>query len=86
MIRAVYRDGKLEPLEAVPEGWHDGDRLVVQQEETIPTAEGLERWAAEVEEAAARIPEQDHDRVSSAIAEHRAEAKRWMHREMGLPE
>jgi predicted DNA-binding antitoxin AbrB/MazE fold protein len=86
MIRAIFRNGVIEPVESVPVDWHEGDRLIIEQEESNPTAEELDRWSAEVEEAAAKTPAEDHDRAMAAIAQHRAEAKRWMRREMGLPE
>jgi hypothetical protein len=86
MIRAVYRDGKIQPLDEVPKGWREGDRLVVEHEEATPSAEEIDKWTAEVEAAAAQISEEDHQRAMAAIAEHRAQAKEWMRREMGLAE
>jgi hypothetical protein len=86
MIRAVYRDGKIEPLDSVPKGWREGDKLLVEQEETAPTEQEIENWAAEVEATAAKISDEDHGKFMAAIAEHRADAKKWMRREMGLPE
>jgi hypothetical protein len=85
MIRAVYRDGAIQPLDQVPPEWHEGDKLVVEQVETTPSAEEIEEWAAGVEAAAAKISDEDHDKVMAAISEHRAEAKRQMRQEMGLP-
>ena len=29
MIRAVFRDGVIQPVDAVPTDWHDGDELCV---------------------------------------------------------
>jgi hypothetical protein len=86
MIRAVYRDGAIQPLDTVPAEWHEGDKLVVEQVETMPTVEEIDKWAADVEAAAAKIADEDHDRAMAAIAQHRAEAKKWARREMGLPE
>jgi hypothetical protein len=86
MIRAVYRDGAIQPLDTVPAEWHEGDKLIVEQVETTPTAAEIDEWAADVEDAAARIPDEDHDRAMAAIAQHRAEAKEQARREMGLPE
>jgi hypothetical protein len=86
MIRAVYRDGKIQPVDVVPEEWHEGAKLVVEQEEVTPTEEELEQWAVEVETAAAKISEADHQQAMAAIAQHRTEAKQWMRREMGLAE
>jgi len=86
MIRAVYRDGKIEPLDELPAGWHEGEKLLVEQQESTLNAGELDRLVSEVEEAAAKIPDDDHDKFMAAIAEHRAEAKTWMRREMGLAE
>ena len=87
MIRAIYRDGRIQPLDAIPADWQEGDELVV---DALPSAnnseESFEEWVADLNEAAAQISDEDHDRAMAAIAEHRAEAKRWMRREMGLPE
>ena len=86
MIRAIYRDGAIQPLDELPADWHEGDKLVVEQVETTPTPEEIDEWVAEVEAAAAQISDEDHDKAMAAIAEHRAEAKRRARREMGLPE
>jgi hypothetical protein len=86
MIRAVYRDGKIEPVDNVPIDWREGDRLLVEHQETIPSRQELEEWVAAVQEATAKIPPEDHEKFMAAIAQHRAEAKRQMRREWGLPE
>ena len=86
MIRAIYRNGQIQPIDMLPANWHEGDRLVVRQDEASPTEKDLDQWAADVEAAAANISDEDHEKFMAAIAEHRAEAKRWMRREMGLPE
>ncbi len=87
MIRAVYRDGKIEPVEQVPADWREGDELVI---DALPSTnmpdETFDEWVAEVNAAAAKISDDDHDRVEAAIGQHRAEAKEWMRREMGLSE
>lgn len=33
MIRAVYRDGTIQPLEGIPRDWQDGDELAVEHAE-----------------------------------------------------
>jgi hypothetical protein len=84
MMRAVYRDGKIEPVDAIPSDWREGDELVIN---ALPSAtESLEDWVAELNAASADITDEDHERFMAAIAEHRADAKKWMRRSMGLPE
>jgi hypothetical protein len=31
MIRAIYRDGAIQPLDELPSTWHDGQELVVAE-------------------------------------------------------
>jgi hypothetical protein len=73
-------------MDKVPTAWHDGDEVAVERVEVTPTAEELDAWIAELNAAASQISDEDHDRAMAAITQHRAEAKRWMRREMGLPE
>lgn len=87
MIRALYRDGKIEPVDAIPSDWREGDELAVEMFQPASGAnESFEDWVAELNAACAEISEEDHQRAMAAIAEHRADAKRWMRRDMGLPE
>ena len=86
MIRAVYHNGSIQPLDTIPGEWREGDKLVVEHMESSPTVEELDEWAADVEAAAAKIPDEDHDRAMAAIAKHREEAKQQARRELGLPE
>lgn len=89
MIRAVYREGKIEPVERIPGDWLDGQELEIKQTGGQLSADelaDLDAWMVEVEAAAAKIPDEDHDKFMAAIAEHRARAKEWMRREMGLAE
>jgi hypothetical protein len=86
MIRAVYRDGAIRPVDDVPVGWQEGDKLIVDQEETTPTPEEIDAWVADVEAATSQILDEDHDRAMAAIAQHRSESKRQARRELGLPE
>jgi hypothetical protein len=85
MIRAIYRDGAIQPLDEVPGTWQDGQELVVAEQVGTELRETIEQWAAEMD-AAAALSDEDHDKFMAAIAEHRAEAKKWARREMGLSE
>jgi predicted DNA-binding antitoxin AbrB/MazE fold protein len=86
MIRAIYHNGVIRPLDSVPPEWNDGDEVMVERSKAAPTDVELDQWIAEVSDVAAHISDEDHARVAAAIAAHRAEAKKWARREMGLPE
>jgi hypothetical protein len=76
MIRAVFRQGVIQPLDAVPEAWQEGSELLVQEAAPAgPSPEAVAAWAAEVEAAAARIDETDHDCFMSVLADVEAESK-----------
>lgn len=76
MIRAVFRQGNIQPLDAVPAAWQEGEELLVQEAATAsPSPEAVTAWAAEVEAATARIDETDHDRFMSVLADVEAESK-----------
>ena len=79
-IRAVLKNGAIQPLEELPEGWHDGQTLSVEEGETDVDAEAVTIWAREIEEAAREIPESEHQRFMEALADHRREAKEYMRR------
>jgi hypothetical protein len=67
----------------------EGEELTIEQTGGKLASDELEdlgNWLAELKEAAAKISDEDHAIMEAAIAEHRAEAKRWARREMGLPE
>jgi hypothetical protein len=46
MIRAVVRNGVIQPIEPLPADWNDGRAVVVEQlEETTDT---LEKWMSDM--------------------------------------
>lgn len=85
MIRAVYRKGKIQPVDAVPPAWSDGQELIVEEAATRPSAESLDAWAADVEAATAEISDEEHDRFMAVLAEVEAESKELGRREMEQP-
>jgi hypothetical protein len=82
MIRAVFKDGVLHPLDPPPSEWLDGRELLVEEAETTP--EDLDTWYREVKDLVAKIDPGDPARIEAALKEQDAEAKAWMRREMGL--
>jgi len=61
-IRAILENGAIRPLEELPAGWHEGQALSAEEEETGVDAEEVTAWAREIEAAAAQIPESEHRR------------------------
>lgn len=116
MVRAVLTKGAIQPVEEIPESWHEGQELVIvphrqryTMDEARAIAEEWQRrlegqitsdsadlirenrdpdeiraWAREIEEAARRIPKEEHERFRKALAEQREEGKEFVRRQMGL--
>lgn len=88
MIRAVLKDGRIQPLEPLPIEWSEGTELVI--EDAVPSetsiAAGpadLDAWAKEFEEAVAQIAPEDASRIRQALDEADALAKDQARRAMG---
>ncbi len=82
MIRAIYRKGKIQPVDAVPEDWADGQELTIESAPSVPTPKELEAWSADVAAATADISDEEHDRFMAILAEVEAESKELGRREM----
>ena len=85
MIRAVLKDGRIQPLDPIPEEWSDGKPLQVEEAEVTDSADDLEEWIKEVEALAAEVDPKDIERIDAAVTEADAIAKEQMRRELGLP-
>ena len=82
MIRAVYRDGAIQPLDGIPAEWQEGDELVINAvSESIPS-QSFEEWAADLNAATEGISEEDHQRFMAALEEVERESKELGRREM----
>jgi hypothetical protein len=83
MIRAIYHDGKIQPLDAIPGDWHEGDELVIN---AAPSAdvplEPFEEWVADLREAVADISDEDHARMELALTEIEARSKEQARRDI----
>lgn len=90
MIRAIYRDGVLQPLDPVPAEWTDGRELNVEPAERgeVPDAAELERideWYRELQAlGAARYEPGEYEDLQRFLAEADELAKEHVRREMGL--
>jgi hypothetical protein len=74
-IKAIVRDGRIEPLEPLPADWLDGQELVVEQPEPSDDPAEIERWAKELEESTAKIPPEEHERFERAMEQFEWESK-----------
>jgi hypothetical protein len=82
MIRAVYRKGKIQPVDAVPDDWADGQELMIEPAPRVPTPEDLAAWSDNVAASTAEISDEEHDRFMAILAEIEAESKELGRREM----
>jgi hypothetical protein len=85
MIRAVVRQGVIQPLDALPAEWREGQVLEVSESAEAnwpPTTEEIDAWVAEVEESAGEVSEEDHAIVDAALSEHEALSKVLGRREL----
>jgi hypothetical protein len=84
MIRAILKKGKIQPLEELPEYWHEGQELIVEGCEPSDDPADIKSWHDRLVVLAAQIPEEDHERMAAAVAEQDRLAKELMRRDMGL--
>jgi hypothetical protein len=84
MIRAILKKGKIQPLEELPEHWHEGQELIV--EGCVPSDDpaDIRSWHDRLVVLSAQIPDEDHERMAAAVAEQDRLAKELMRRDMGL--
>lgn len=81
MIKAVYRDGRVELLDPVPADWEEGLELEVGLAEGQPPIED-DGWLAELNAAAEKIPERVHEQIAAALEAQEIESKELSRREM----
>ena len=84
MIRAVIKNGVIQPTEPLPDNWNEGRTVVV--EELDETADMLEEWANDMNALTAELDDAEEWRqIDSALAEADRHAKSYVRQEMGLP-
>lgn len=83
-IKAVLRDGRIQPLEPIPPDWTEGQELVIEEPDLDETAAEIQQWAEELEASTARIPADEHERLERALDEIKQESKDAVRREWGL--
>jgi len=84
-IKAILRNGLIQPVEPLPPDWTEGQELVVEDPEVAVAASEVEQWSREIEAAAAKLPAEEHDRFRRAMDDIERESKETVRREWGLP-
>ena len=84
MIRAILKKGKIQPLDELPQHWHEGQELIVEGCEPSDDPAAIKQWFDRLVALSAQIPPEDHERMAVALAEQDRLAKETMSREMGL--
>jgi hypothetical protein len=83
-IKAVLRDGHIQPLEPLPSEWKDGQELVVEQPEPASALAEVGAWAKDLDAATARLSTEEHDRFRQALDDIERQSKDVVRREWGL--
>jgi hypothetical protein len=81
MIRAVVKNGVIQPTDPLPQAWSEGHEVLV----TDSTVTDPEQWYREMEDEARGMDPQDGERLMAALATARAEAKELARNELRLP-
>ncbi len=84
MVRAILKDGLIQPTEDLPETWAEGQPLVIDVAEPKIAAEEIRAWSREIAAAAEMIPEDEHERFLAALEEERRGSKEQVRRAWGL--
>jgi hypothetical protein len=82
MIRAVYRNGEIQPLEEIPSNWQEGQELVVDLLAKSEPSETREQWNVEMEAAGAGLTDEDDEEFMKALEEVERRSKELGRREM----
>lgn len=77
MIKAVLKNGVVQPLDPFPDNWREGQTLIIEAATDVSETDAPD-WVAEVKEAMKHIPPEDHDKLMAAVDEHRREQKEYM--------
>jgi hypothetical protein len=84
MIRAILKKGKIQPVDELPEHWHEGQELIVEGCEPSDDPADIQNWYDGLVALSAKISSTDHERMAAALAEQDRQAKERMRREMEL--
>ena len=84
MIRAIILNGRIQPLDPLPDDRTEGRHVLVEDADSTPS-DDLEEWYRELRELGpAQYEPGEWERVQATLAEADQMAKAGVRREMGL--
>lgn len=83
-IKAIVRNGFIEPLEPLPPDWAEGKEVLIG-DLLLAGAEDLEAWARELEATATELPAEEHDLFRKALDDIEHQSKDAVRREWSIP-
>jgi hypothetical protein len=83
-IKAVLRDGRIQPVEPIPPAWREGQELRIEEPRFEGTAAQIDQWVKDLEASASEVPAEDHERFRIALEENERASKDAVRREWGL--
>ena len=84
MIRAILKKGKIQPVDALPPQWREGQELIVEGGAPSDDPADIKKWHDELVALSAQIPAEDHERMAAAVDEQDRRAKELMRQDMEL--
>lgn len=84
MVRAILREGRIQPLDPLPKNWHEGQELAVatlDDDETSESQQSVDRWHEERLALSVGLTDEDDRLVQQALEEQRQSGKETMRRE-----
>jgi hypothetical protein len=84
MVRALFKNGRIEPVDPLPPEWTEGQQLLVDVCAPSDDPAEIDRWARELEEGAAGISAEDARELERALEEVERQSKEAVRREWGL--
>lgn len=83
-MKAVLKNGVIQPQEPLPADWPEGTELEVERAESSLNGDSLDQWYAELEAACSQLDPRDDKLLKNAIADVRREEKERARKEAGL--
>jgi hypothetical protein len=83
-IKAILRDGRIQPLEPLPRDWAEGQELVVEEPELVEAETQINQWTKDLDKSTAQIPAEEHDRFLRALDEIERASKGAVRREWSV--
>jgi hypothetical protein len=87
MIRAVVKNGVIQPLEPLPADWKEGREVFVDDLAEEPSdSDEFDRWSEDMKTLTAELNNpQEWQEIEAILAEADRQSKALVRREMGLP-